>query len=339
MHYPASSQRFVALLLLIGAGADLSAQTAPVAPAAPGVAAAPDNTKNEKVVEKTPFEVKTDKDNSYGALQSNSLSAFSMDLQKMPATAEVFTQTFIRDTNSDTIEDMLVNYSGIVGYAPGDAGAYTESSGDRDGGGGLSVRGFGAGSPKIDGFFGPPSSTRSAAGTTPTFMIERVEVIEGPQSLLYGAIGGGGGVINAIYKRAEFGRTDGSVRYRFNDLGGKVADLDYNVGTDKVAVRFAATDQSNANVRQNLGNSTKGFYLQGAVELPGNTILRLIHNKYETSATNGFNPSLKSFLPSTSPLVNDTTQYVAATNQIPAGAFGGVVNWNNVDSFAGASGN
>ena len=63
---------------------------------------------NEDAILLTPFEVLSDPDNSYGALQSNSLSVFAMDLQKMPATAEVFTQAFIDDTNSQTIEeDML----------------------------------------------------------------------------------------------------------------------------------------------------------------------------------------------------------------------------------------
>lgn len=315
------------------------AQTAAAPSATPGAASDAKTQANDSIVTLNPFEVKTDKDNSYGALQSSSLSAFAMDLQKMPATAEVFTSTFIDDTQSMTIEDMLTNYSGIVGYTPGDTAAYTESAGDRDGGGGLSIRGFGnSGGIKFDGFFGPPSSTRSAGGSTPTFMVDRVEVVEGPQSLLYGAIGAGG-VINATYKKARFDDTSAMLRYRFNDLGSKMGEMDYNVGTDNVAVRFAATNQTNKTVRQNLGNQMEGFYVQAAIKLPGNTIVRLIHNKYETQAWNGFTPSVKgtgnNLIPSSNPLSNDTTGYLAATGQIPAGIFGGVVNWNNVSSFDG----
>ena len=79
----------------------------------------------------------------------------------------------------------------------------------------------------------------------------------------------------------------------------------------------------------------EGTYLQAAFRVGRSTIVRLIDNRYQTLATNGFNPSLKPFLPSASPLANDTTQYLAVTNQVPAGIFGGAVNWNNVDSFAG----
>ncbi len=342
MTAPAYLNRILFLALVLGLELNLSAQTGVLAPqpfqtAQPLPAkkpAATSPTEPEKTITLNPFEVKSDKDNGYGALQSNSLSAFSMDVQKMPATAQVFTQTFIKDTNSSTIEDMLINYSGIVGYAPGDSAAFTESSGDRDGGGGLSVRGFGGTPVKLDGFFGPPSSTRSASGTTPTFMLDSVEVVEGPQSLLYGAIGAGG-VINGIYKRAEFHRNYGSAAYSFTDLGGKTGTVDYNGSAGPIAVRFSATNQSAATVRQNLGQTTKGFYVQGAIQLPRDTIIRVIHNKYETFATNGFNPSIKPFLPAGSPLANDDTRYVAATGQIPNSVFGGVVDWNNIDSFAG----
>ena len=341
MQTPLRLKPTLAVALLLGTTIALAAQSAPANAPAPQTAASPKKPQpvptTDETVTLNPFEVQSSRDNGYGALQSNSLSAFSMDVQKMPATAQIFTETFMKDTNSDLIEDMLINYSGVVGYAPGDSAAYTESSGDRDGGGGLSVRGFGGTPVKLDGFFGPPSSTRSAAGTTPTFMLEGVEVVEGPQSLLYGAIGAGG-VINGIYKRASFNRNFGSGSYSFNDLGGKKGTVDYNTAAGNFALRFSATSQSNATVRQNLGNTTKGFYVQGAWRLPKQTVIRVIHNKYETFATNGFNPSLKPFLASTSPLINRDARYIAATGQIPDSMFGGRVNWNNIDSFAGVWG-
>jgi len=321
------------LIVTLAAGLTVvQAQTA--APPESTTSTASASPTTDQTIKLDPFAVSTTKDHSYSALQSNSLSAFTMDLEKMPATAEVFSQQFITDTQSTTIEDMLINFSGIVGYSPGDTSAYTESAGDRDGSGGLSVRGFGnGGGIKIDGFFGPPSSTRSAAGSTPTFMIDRVEIIEGPQSLLYGAIGAGG-VINAVYKQAMFDQSSASAYYYGNQYGSKQATIDYNASAGPIAVRFSATNQDNATIRQNLGNSTEGYYLQVAGEI-GHTIIRYIHNKYETDALNGFNPSLKPFISSTSPLYNDTTQYIAETGQVPAGIFGGNVNWQNVDSFAG----
>ncbi len=291
---------------------------------------------NDRAITLTPFEVRTDRDNSYGALQSNSLTAFSMDLDKMPASAEVFTQTFIRDTNAQTIEELLLNYSGMVGYNPSDSAAYSSSIGDRDGGGGLSINGFSASagnSIKRDGFFGPTISARTNSGATSTFDIERVEVISGPQSLLYGAVGAGG-VINAVSKRGEFGVNRGSVVIGFDSLGSKNLALDYNLGGEKIALRVAGTTSETVNARQNLANGApfNGIYGQLALKVGPGTVVRLMTGKTESQNYFSFKPSFKPFFDPADPRVNQDTNYLAATGQLN-GLLGGVVNWNNVDSF------
>ena len=60
------------------------------------------------------FEVRSEVDNSYGALDSNSLAAFRMDLAKAPATAEVFTQAFMDDIAATSLEEVLTGYAGTV---------------------------------------------------------------------------------------------------------------------------------------------------------------------------------------------------------------------------------
>jgi len=72
-------------------------KTSATPPPAPVKSADPAASTEEESITLSPFEVRTDKDNGYGALQSNSLTAFRMDLDKMPATAQVFNRTFIDD--------------------------------------------------------------------------------------------------------------------------------------------------------------------------------------------------------------------------------------------------
>lgn len=80
---------------------------------APKPAAASTNPAGE-TIQLSAFEVRSTADNSYGALDSNSLAAFRMELAKAPATAEVFTQAFMDDIAASSIEEVLTGYAGTV---------------------------------------------------------------------------------------------------------------------------------------------------------------------------------------------------------------------------------
>src|SRR5437870_5783190 len=81
---------------------------------------------------------------------------------------------------------------------------------------GVQLRGMGAAVVKQDSFMLPsPAGT----GLNSNFGVERVEIINGPQSLLYGN-GGGGGVVNVISKQARFGRpAAGSLKLQVDQYG------------------------------------------------------------------------------------------------------------------------
>ncbi len=229
--------------------------------------------QDDELIQLNPFEVKADQDNSYGALQSNSMTAFRIDLEKMPATAQVFTRTFLDDIAATSIQDALVNYSGTVFDDP------LAMPGDRNGsGGGLNVRGLPGGAPKRDGLSGLHSMFRSASGYNDTFDTERVEIVQGPQSILYGAAGGGG-VINQVSKRAQFGRRGGFVQTRFDQYGSKRGVLDYNTGTDKFAVRVAAAGAKARDVRYNIGSDFYGLYTQAAYRVLPETTVRVFYER------------------------------------------------------------
>src|SRR4051812_16366896 len=95
--------------------------------------ATPPANSAEEAIRLNVFEVREDSDTSYGALQSNSLTAFRLDLAKTPATAQIFTQTFMDDIAATSIEEVLTGYAGTVTANTGNVNAMLDMPGDRDG--------------------------------------------------------------------------------------------------------------------------------------------------------------------------------------------------------------
>ncbi|HWA25015.1 MAG TPA: TonB-dependent receptor plug domain-containing protein [Lacunisphaera sp.] len=254
-------------------------------PARPAAALAPE------VLQLSPFEVNVSQDRGYGALRSNSLTAFSMDLEKMPATAQVFTSTFIDDVAATSVQDVLVNYTGLVGADPNNGGAALNNfPGDRDGSGGnLGIRGLASAPPKRDGLVGPRTTSRTAIGYNDTFSVERIELVEGPQSLLYGAVGGGG-VVNVVSKRPIFNWRQTTLSFRADQYGSRRAVLDTNQGTDRVAVRVAALAAASRTVRENIGNDDYGLYVALGFRPGRNVTVRLFHELTDSRGNVNFTP-------------------------------------------------
>src|SRR3954467_13893924 len=183
---------------------------APDIAAAPGVP--PPSAAADQAVMLNPFEVQEDSDKSYGALNSNSITRFNTELNKMPISADIFDQTFMNDVGIGQlgVEGMIQEFTAGAGFATSDPGgsAASTQSGDRNGNSYIQLRGLSAPSMQRDGLMIVGSFLNPGAngvGYSSTFDIERVEVINGPQALLYGT-GGAGGVINTVSKQARLGR-------------------------------------------------------------------------------------------------------------------------------------
>jgi outer membrane receptor protein involved in Fe transport len=274
----------VAVTFLACAPGFLGAQTAP----APVAAASPHPTDQAIVL--NPFEVHTDADTSYGALNSNSITRFSTELSKMPISADIFTEDFMRDVDATSVNGMLSTYGAGMGIVAASTGAADLTQpgdrplfGDRFSPQQLGVRGLTAGLPRRDGFTTSPTNTN----TTSNFDIERVEVLRGPQGLLYGA-GGGGGTIVTTSKLAQFGRNSGSVSHRIDQYGSKRTLVDANAGTGRVAARVALLREDTQQRRLFIGDLLEGYYAQLAFRLPLNTTLRV---EGEYTKDNRINPS------------------------------------------------
>jgi outer membrane receptor protein involved in Fe transport len=198
---PPSRDRLLAFLFALGlfAGPRLVAQTTP-----------PDSTKDDEAVVLSPFTVRTDKDNGYGATNSISGSRVDTAIKDLPLPMQVITSEFIKDTGATDLRKSLSYVSGIslqtqndlennggVGgiqrgaYGPGGVnnpeGITSNISGTQ-----LKIRGFITNNVLRNGFLrGSPSDAIN---------IDRIEVVQGPNALLYGT-GNFGGVVDYLTKR------------------------------------------------------------------------------------------------------------------------------------------
>jgi outer membrane receptor protein involved in Fe transport len=342
------------LALAAAALTSLFAQTPPPpvqvgsAPAAPAPAAAAN-----QVVQLNPYDVTADKDNSYGAVNSNAITRFNVELSKLPVSADIFTQSFIEDIGATTIEGMVVANSAGAGLSAIDAASATSQPGDHVAHNYIQLRGFDTSVMQRDSLMpvGPlfnPGST--AAGETSVFDVERVEVIDGPQALLYSG-GGPGGVINVVSKMAYFDQAaTGSLLFRFDEYGSKEGQLDYNMGNDRFAIRVALLDQDTDTRRVNVSQQVDGEYVQMAFKPFLNTTVRLeAEQTIESAFTGDFGVALSSavtgdaraglklsYLLATDQAGGNTVNPATGTPNVAGAILGGLLNWNNLDSWSGS---
>jgi len=333
----------------------LRAAPAPVRVDRPAANTAPDVRRPapDETVQLSPFEVNTSHDTSYGALNSNSITQFNTALSKVPVSADIFTEDFMRDISATSIEDMLIGYgagAGIVSSNP-DSEEVANQPGDRGSNRTVGMRGVASGAIHRDGFTSTGAASgfgSTAVGISSTFDVERAEVIRGPQGLLYGA-GGAGGTINTVSKRANFNRRNGEVKWRIDQFGSTQAQFDYNWGVDSVAVRLTLLDEAQRYRRDFIGYDTRGYYTQVAFKItPLRTVLRLQGqgtNNERILSTTQDNVNFTSS--ATDPRHNYKTSYLLRNNLAgainpatgqpwPRGAIAnGGLTWDNLNSWAG----
>ncbi len=201
-------------LLRALAGASLCALLTAAPASSVFAQSAPRPLGEESPVTLPTFQVTTTADKGYRA--GNSVSATRIDtaIKDLPFSISAFTEQFIEDIGALELID-------VVNYAPGvTSGAKEFTQGNNR----YSIRGFdGDVTPQRNGFVG---SRYVDSGN-----IQRVEVVKGPASLLYGQITPGG-TVNYITKRPtdknsvriktqvgtdEFFRTDLDVNRTFGD--------------------------------------------------------------------------------------------------------------------------
>lgn len=303
--------------------------------------------RTEETIQLTAFEVTADSDRSYGALNSNSITRFNTELSRLPVSADILTETFMRDVGATSVEEMVATFNAGSGMSYSDAGSATTQPGDRNAESAVQVRGLYTPTMQRDGFL--PLWTYSTSSTTGTgftsnFDIERVELIKGPQSLLYGS-GGGGGVVNTVSKQARLGQPAfGSFSYKIDQFGSKTGQLDVGAGTNRMAIRLAAVKESTTSRRVDIGGKLEGYYGQIAFRPIASTVVRILAQQTKYDSTRSSNVTLNAQSAAIDSRHGQYLHYLLATNQLERSASGpsgagvianGHLNWNNVDSFAG----
>jgi outer membrane receptor protein involved in Fe transport len=293
-----------------------------------------------------PFEVTTSKDTSYGALNSNSITRFNTELNKVPFSADIYTATFMQDVDQTTIDALLLEYGGAQMSFANPAGQVNlNQPGDRNTTSGFTFRGLSSGPIRVNGFVTEGSNFVN----TTNFNIERVEVIHGPQGLLYGP-GGAGGTIVATTLQAKFNNQSGKISERIDQFGSKRTVVQANTGADWLAASVAVLDEQTRYRRLFFGGNGSGYYGQLAFHLPLRTTLRIDATYTFQNLINALGTTGVSF----GGVANDPrngyqlanllfTGQAGATNPAtgaPFSKFGpidnGNLSWQNVYSFGGA---
>jgi len=211
--------------------------TSDVTPA-PNVAAtsAAASTDEGETVMLDPFNVPADSDRGYTAGSSISATRIATAMSDLPFSINAFTPQYIADTGAKDLMDIADQSAGVK------SGVSATTQGNAV----FSVRGF-VQAPERNGF----SSNQLVSNYVDASVIERVEVVKGPASLLYGAIAPGG-TVNYVTKVPElkaFSEVDTFIG-SYNFLG---VSLDENqpLIPNKLYFRIVATYENGEQYYQN----------------------------------------------------------------------------------------
>lgn len=231
------------------------------------------DTPDDAVV-MSPYTVETNSDRGYYSPNAVSGTRTRTELINLPINMSVFTDEFIRDIHARDLNDVVTYAAGVN---QGTGGGSATNDGDTLG---FSIRGQAAFLPYRNGF-------RRLRAVDPA-TIERVEVVKGPSSVLYGLLNPGG-MINYITKRPVQNR-------RITDVTATVGSyelyrgmIDYNVPSEnnKVAVRFVGSIEDSQSITRFYNNQTKVYYPSIRWWIQPQTTLTLEYERTERHI-NGF---------------------------------------------------
>ena len=158
----------------------------------------------------------TGRRDTYATPDAGSATRTSTPIIDTPQSIQVLTRALIEEQDRRTLADALVNVSGVTPTRPEET-LFTQPI----------VRGFPA-EVYLDGL--PAFGTTAFIDPTSLVGIERIEVVKGPTSTIYGGGAGAplGGLINIVSKRPE-DRPSGTIAFRTGSFGTVDPYADLNV--------------------------------------------------------------------------------------------------------------
>lgn len=265
----------------------------PLAARAQQSATAPVASKEDETVTLSPFQVTTDKDSGYGATNSISGSRVNTPIKDLPIGIQVITDDFINDIGATNLRDSLAYVSAISIQSQNDLENTAGTFGSPYGPGGVNnpegvtsningvqmkIRGFITNNVLRDGFYrGSPSDAIN---------IERIEVVQGPNALLYGT-GNFGGVVNYLTKKPQFHQESAaSVSYGTENFKRATIDTTGPLGSNFAYRVVGAWEDSDTKIDW---QKLKRWYISPSVLWrPTRKTELLAQYEYTDSAQNGF---------------------------------------------------
>lgn len=198
-------------------------------------------TPEKDAVVLSPFTVTTEDDQGYYAPEGVAGTRTRTELINLPLSMTVFTEEFIKDIGARDLVDVVAYASG-VSVGTGQA----TNEGDNTS---FTLRGQVSFVPMRNGF----RRLRLVGSAN----IERVEVLKGPSSMLYGQLNPGGS-INYLTKRPlpEKAVRNFSVEYGSYDLYRTTTDVNVPIVPKKLALRLVASYEDFEAIYNNYNNKT-----------------------------------------------------------------------------------
>ena len=256
----------------------------------------PSSQNQENVLVLSPFEVNTSEDRGYRSVYSAGGSLVSAELSSLPSSITVLNQELIKDTG---VTDLFE----LSRYATGTDWSnipFNETQYD------------------IRGINSEHQSRNFSIWYTPTapFSVERVEVLRGPNPLLYGTAAPGG-LINIVSKRAEF-KNAASASVSLGSWDRRRAEVDVNrrIG-DKLALRVNLAAAHSEDFRDFRKSDFQGVHLAGTYQPFSDTRIRVEGEMGWLSRNIGtvmLSDNFSSYNPSASATVGTTVRTGNANN-------------------------
>lgn len=223
---------------------------------------APVSVPAEPAVTLPTFSVSTTTDKGYRAGNSVSATRIDTPIKDLPFAVSAFTEQFIEDIGARELKD-------IVRFAP----SVTNNSREFNAGNSkFAVRGFEA-NPLRNGFPG--------TGYIDAATVQRVEIVKGPASLLYGQIQAGG-VINYVTKRpTEKQSASLSLQYGSYDFYRAQLDVSQPLVKDKLLARFNYVYENDFEYVTNHQGTTRVLAPVVTWKIAKNTTLTLDYQWFE----------------------------------------------------------
>ncbi len=188
----------------------------------------------QPVLPEVKVKVAAEKEPAYKADTSSTGLKFEAAIRDIPQSVSVVKEELVKSQNAFNLRDALKNVSGLT-IAAGEGGRTGDS---------ITLRGFSANSDTyLDG------AKENGQYSRDTFFLERVEVLKGASSVLFGR-GSTGGVINPIAKKPVMGKSFATADFTYGNYDFKRTTLD--AGTklnDQVAVRLNTLYQDSDSFR------------------------------------------------------------------------------------------